>query len=86
MILLIVDKRYLRKKIRYINNLKQKTAKWERLGFESIAEPVEYHVWEQQRGKQSCIGPFWMSFQDPLHMVISNRQIKLTYFTSFRRE
>ena len=76
MVLLIVDKRYFRKKIRYINNLKQKIAKWERLGFESIAEPVEYHVcvWEQQRGKeQSCIGPFWMSFQDPLHMVISNR-------------
>lgn len=87
MVLLIVDKRYLRKKIRYINNLKQKIAKWERLGFESIVEPVEYHVWEQQRGKeQSCIGPFLMSFQDPLHMVISNRQVKLTYFTSFRRE
>ena len=52
MVLLIVDKRYLRKKIRYINNLKQKFAKWERLGFESIAKPVEYHVWEQQRGKE----------------------------------
>ena len=96
MVLLIVDKRYLRKKNRYINNLEQKIAKWERLSFEPIAEAVEYleqkiakwerlsfepiaeaveyHVWEQQRGQeQSCIRPFWMSFQDPLLMVISNR-------------
>ena len=74
MVLLIVDKSYPRKKNSYINNLMQKIAKWERLGFEPIAEPVEYHVWEQQCGQeQSCIGPFWMSSQDPLHMVISNR-------------
>jgi len=53
----------------------QKIAKWERLGFEPTAKPVEFHVWEQQRGQeQRCIGPFWMSFrEDPLHMVISNR-------------
>ena len=57
-VFLIVDKRYLRKKIRYINNLMQKIAKWERLGFEPMAEPVEYHVWERKRGQeQSCIGP-----------------------------
>ena len=27
-----------------INNLKQKIAKWERLGLKPIAKPVEYHV------------------------------------------
>ena len=51
-ILLIVDKRYLPQKNRCINNLMHKIAKWERLGFDPIAEAVEYHVWEQQRGQE----------------------------------